>query len=323
MPAHRLTRQRLFGEVIGSFILVLFGVGPTAKDKLSNGGGNTPDPIYEGLGWWFGVLTGIILVDKLSGAHLNPVVTLAIYLNDNYNPYYRQLYKKHHALSLKIMIYYMIAQTCGAFLSALVIYLIYFNFWYDNSSSGDTHTINNAKVFVNFPQSDSIENWQSFLVELISTTILLISIFGTIEPLNGITHNPPIKGLIIGAIVFVIMATFSGVSGPSMNPARDFGPRIFLLIFGWGGQVFSYHDYYAFIPICVPFLGSFIGPPIYYYFLKKSYDRIENNRDEDEVLGNTNNDKVLNINAVRNTNGSVNTNENEKDIPLLSSYDQH
>jgi len=231
------------------------------KDKLEL---HDTHPTYEALGWWFAVAMSIILTDRVSGAHLNPSVSFSMALSSQFGFIKVKISWRH-------MFYYGIAQTLGAMVAALLLYTFYYYRLKDN------YNVTTMGLFVTEMQHD-IDLWQAMFCEVISTSILLMSILSMIEIKNGVSTNTVGKALVIGSLVFLLNVSFNGISGPCMNPARDIGPRIICSILGWKSLPFTYrsNDCYFLVPLFMPFVGSALGTFIYHILIKRAFIIIDN-----------------------------------------------
>jgi glycerol uptake facilitator protein len=232
----------LAAEFFGTLILLLFGNGVVAMVVLFAHG--VPGEVVNGgftninFAFGIGVTMGCYVAGKISGAHLNPAVTLTVAVLRGF--------------SWVKVIPYMIAQTAGAFCAAAIVYWNY-RPQFHLVDPGLDHT---AGVFTTFPAFPDMPS-AGLLDQTIGTAILLFLIFALIDNRN----QPPqanLTPILIGAIVVGIGMSFGGMHGYAINPARDFGPRLahaILPIAGKGNSDWSY----AWIPILGPIIGGVIG----------------------------------------------------------------
>jgi glycerol uptake facilitator protein len=225
------------GEIIGTAILIIFGVGIGAGASLKNSYSNSAGWIVITLAWGLAVTMAIFAVGSISGAHLNPAVTVALALVGDF--------------AWADVPSYILAQMIGAILGATVVYLHYLPHW---KATEDPAT--KLGVFATGPAiPHTVSN---FLSEFIGTFILVLGIMfiGANKFTEGL--NPMAVGLLIVAIGM----SLGGTTGYAINPARDLGPRIahFLLpIHGKGGSNWSY----SWIPVVAPILGGSLGALFY------------------------------------------------------------
>ena len=224
-------------EFLGTFLLILIGGGVVAgvllKDsKSENSGWNTIV-----VAWGIAVTFAIYAVGEISGAHINPAVTLGLAFVGDF-PWVNVLG-------------YIIAQILGAFTGAVFVWIHYIPHW-----SRTEDKIAKLSVFSTVPAIRSYIH--NFVSEMIATALL---IFGLLFiGANNFTEG--LNPLVVGALIMLIGFGLGGTTGYAINPARDLGPRIahFLLpIKGKGDSDWSY----APIPILGPILGCLFGGAAY------------------------------------------------------------
>ncbi len=237
----------LAAEFFGTLILIIFGNGIVAMVVLFGHG--TPGEIVNGgwtnitLGWGLAVTMGIYVAGRISGAHINPAVTLAV--------------AAFRGFPWKKVIPYWVAQTAGAFVAAALVYWNYLPAFH-RADPGLEHT---AGVFTTFPAFPQIVT-AGLLDQTIGTALLLFMIFAIIDERN----QPPganLTPVLIGAIVVVIGMGFGGLHGFAINPARDFGPRLFTVVAGFKNNGLTDGGYIFWVPIVGPLLGGLIGAALY------------------------------------------------------------
>lgn len=286
-PIHGAGRQRfglhgLWGELsaefFGTFVLICFGDGVVAMAVAAlNSSGRAAssttiflasgDWLLITFGWAFAVMLGVYVAGGVSGAHINPAVTLALAVR-------RRFPWKH-------VVPYVIAQVIGAFVAAALVYWVYGSAIsaYDSAA----HLIPSAgnalasySIFATFPASYFHGTLGGpFVDEAVGTAFLLIGVLAVTDARN-LAPISNIGPLIIGWIVFAIGTSFGANSGYAINPARDFGPRLFAFFAGWGkvalpgtfnnGAGFSFSNYF-WIPIVAPLFGGVIGALAYDFFI--------------------------------------------------------
>ncbi|XP_006626763.2 aquaporin-3 [Lepisosteus oculatus] len=271
-----LLRQAL-AECLGTLILVMFGCGAVAQLVLSGGSHGMFMTVNFAFG--FAATLGILICGQVSGGHLNPAVTFALCLLG------RDPWRKLPA--------YFLAQTLGAFLGSGIIFGLYFDALWD-FAGGDllvTGTNATAGIFATYP-SNHLTLINGLFDQLIGTAALVVCILAIVDPYN----NPIPRGLeafTVGFVVLVIGLSMGFNSGYAVNPARDLGPRLFTAIAGWGSEVFTANDYWFFVPIFAPFIGSFVGVVVYqlmvgYHVEGEVRDREERGGEEGAKLSNFN-----------------------------------
>jgi glycerol uptake facilitator protein len=237
----------MVAEFLGTFVLILFGTGVVAMVVLfpSKNAGET---IHGGftnitLGWGLAVTMGIYIAGKISGAHLNPAVTLAL-----------AVFRK---FPWRKVVPYSIAQTAGAFVAAALVYWNYLPAF----RQIDPHLQSTAGVFTTFPAFPGMPQ-AGFLDQLIGTGLLVLLILAITDEFNA----PPGANLgpaMIGLVVVAIGMSFGGMHGYAINPARDFGPRLFTVFAGFRNNGITDGTRVWWIPVAAPLLGGLIGAAIY------------------------------------------------------------
>lgn len=232
--------QVLFGEFMGTLVLVLIGNGTVANVVLKKtlGSGSGWPVIISGFG--LGVATGIFVAQACGspGAHINPAVTLALAVNSgdfsNFFPF-------------------LAAQLLGGIAGAILVWLHFAPHWAETEDPG-------SKLAC-FSTGPAIKNTvANFMSEAIGTFFLILGIVSIVKGGNaaGVTQ------LMIGLLVWAIGASLGGTTGFAINPARDLGPRIahaMLPIPGKKGSDFNYG-------LIVPVGGGFAGAVLAGLFLR-------------------------------------------------------
>lgn len=241
-----LLRQAL-AECLGTLILVMFGCGSVAQIVLSKG--SHGQFLTVNLAFGFAVTLGILIAGQVSGAHLNPAVTFAMCFMAR-EPW------------IKLPVY-ALAQTIGAFLGAGIVFGLYFDaIWaFGGNQLFVTGPNGTAGIFATYP-SEHLNSVNGFFDQFIGTAALLVCILAIVDPYN----NPVPKGLeafTIGFAILVIGTSMGFNAGYAVNPARDFGPRLFTSIAGYGTEVFTAGRYWWWVPIVAPFLGAIAGVLVY------------------------------------------------------------
>ncbi|MCM2578963.1 MIP/aquaporin family protein [Streptomyces meridianus] len=235
----------LSAEFAGTMILILFGCGVVAQ--VVTGGllvdGALGDHDSIAWAWGLGVTLGVYVAARVSGAHINPAVTLSFALFKGF-PWQK-------------VGPYVLAQTAGAFVAALIVR---WNYTEVLAAADPGHTLKTQFVFSTLPGNGAlpVSEWGAFRDQIIGTAILVMLIFAVIDLLN----TPPGSNLgpfIIGLIVVAIGMAWGTDAGYAINPARDFGPRLASFITGYGD---AWRDQYGNIYFWVPIVGPLIGGPV-------------------------------------------------------------
>lgn len=237
--------QVIIGELIGTFLLILLGNAIVANVVLKTTKGNNSGWIVIAVGWGFAV-TIAILLSSISGAHLNPAVTVGFLIGN-----------KKAAFVDENFIYapiYIVFQLLGAMIGQLFVYLAFFKEY--------KNTENSSKILATFSTSPANRSyvWNT-ITEMIGTFVLMMIVFGTLI-IKNLMKDPVISGfnnvtspIIIGLGVMVIGLGLGGPTGFAINPARDLGPRIMHSLLPLENKGSS--DWkYALVPIIGPLLGA-------------------------------------------------------------------
>ncbi|KAK2790857.1 hypothetical protein FQN53_008681 [Emmonsiellopsis sp. PD_33] len=247
----RKTMREPFSEFFGVFILILFGDGSVAQVVLSN----ETKGDYQSIswGWGLGVMLGVYC-SGISGAHLNPAVTLA-------NCIFRRFpWRKFFP--------YAIAQTLGAFIASGIVYANYKSAIDVFEGGVGIRTVgldtSSAGIFCTYPAPFMTKTGQ-FFSEVIASAILMFMIFALLDNNNNGAGNLTPLGLFF--VIFGIGACFGWETGYAINLARDFGPRLMSYFLGYGHGVWSAGGYYFWVPMVAPFVGCTLGGFLYDVFL--------------------------------------------------------
>jgi glycerol uptake facilitator len=252
-------------EFLGTALLIMLGDGVVAMAvaALNQSGRGTEifqasgDWLLITWGWGFAVTFAVYAVGGVSGAHINPAVTVAFALRQGF-PWSK-------------VPGYIAAQLLGAFTGAAVVYAVYKGAidsyeHVHNITRGDPNSVPTYSIFATFP-AKYFGNWLGpFVDQVVGTALLVGFVFAVVDEVNQ-PVRANLAPLIIGFIVVSVGISYGANAGYAINPARDFGPRMFAWIAGWG-KVAMPGDYgnvntFFWIPIVGPFLGGVIGASIY------------------------------------------------------------
>ena len=251
-PKPTLTAE-LIAEFLGTFVLMMFGIGVVAMVVLFPTK-NPGETIHGGftnisLGWGLAVTMGIYVAGKVSGAHLNPAVTLA--------------FAVFRGFPWRKVLPYSLAQTAGAFAAAALVYWNYLPAFRQT----DPLLERTAGVFTTFPAFPELPQ-AGFLDQLIGTGLLVMLIFAIVDEFNA----PPGANLapaMIGLVVVAIGMSFGGMHGYAINPARDFGPRLFTVFAGFRNNGLTDGTHVWWIPVAAPLLGGLAGAALYDFGIRR------------------------------------------------------
>jgi len=252
----RGTFRELAAEFLGTFVLIVFGVAVVAQVVL--GRGDTGEYLSINLGWGMAVTMGVYVAGGISGAHLNPAVTLALAVRRDF-PWSKVLP-------------YSAAQFAGAFVASAVVFATYHESL--NSFDGGVRQIageqGTAGIWATYP-GVHLSTFPGGLVDqIVGTALLLMLIFALTDTRNTAPESH-IAPLLVGSVVFLIGMTFGHNCGYAINPARDLGPRVFTFLAGWGSGVFTVNDYWFWVPIVGPLIGGVLGGWIYDVLIAKHH----------------------------------------------------
>jgi glycerol uptake facilitator protein len=250
----------LIGEVFGTFILILLGDGVVANVGLAPRlAGTAYNWNTITIGWAFAVIVAVYVSGGVSGAHLNPAVTIAL--------------AAKRGFSWGKVVPYIIAQVVGAFLGALAVFLCYRdelvgagipNIWCTGPGSVFGQAFWGA---ASANPTGSVSLVTALITEIFGTAVLLWGILASGDSKNlGLMHN--LGPFLVGGTVLAVGLSLGGPSGYAINPARDFGPRLFGLIVGTKGLFDSI--YWLVAPIIGPIVGGLLGAYTYDWFVSQN-----------------------------------------------------
>jgi glycerol uptake facilitator protein len=259
------TAGEMVAEFLGTMIIILFGNGVVAMVVAAlNQSGRGPKPFVASAdwlliawGWGFAVCFAVYVAGGVSGAHLNPAVTLAMALRRGF------AWAKVPG--------YMVAQVLGAFTGAAIVYANYrlaIGSFEDANKivRGTADSVATFSIFGTFP-APYFDNWFGpFLDQLIGTALLIMFVFAITDEYNSPVHAN-LGPLITGFVVVAIGLSFGANAGYAINPARDFGPRMLAWFAGWKdiampGNYGNVNTYF-WIPILGPLVGAVVGAFVY------------------------------------------------------------
>ncbi len=230
-----------FGEFFGTAIILLLGGGVCANVSLDKTLGNKSGWIVITFGWAIGVFTGVLLAAPISGAHLNPAITVALVIS--------------HKFPLSLLPLYILAQMLGAMFGAGLVWLAY-------KKHFDETADQNAKlgVFCTGPRIRSY--WYNVLTEMIGTHLLVMAVLYMAVPEVGLGA---LNALPVALVVLGLGLSLGGPTGYAINPARDLGPRIMHYFLPIPNKRDS--DWkYAWVPVLGPILGALSASVMFLIF---------------------------------------------------------
>jgi len=234
----------ILAEFFGTAILIVLGDGVVANVVLHRTKGNASGWIVIVAGWAFGVSIAVYCVNAISGAHLNPAVSIAL--------------AAIGAFPWAKVPMYIVAQIAGGFLGGVIVWLTYLPHWKE--------TLDPTTKLAVFYTTPAIRQYGANVIsELIGGFVLVLALLAVLSPGNFVPGSDLAKGfgpMLVGVIVAGIGLSLGGPTGYAINPARDLGPRIahaVLPIAGKGGSDWRY----AWIPIVGPIVGGVLGAFVY------------------------------------------------------------
>ena len=238
-------------EFLGTALMIFFGTGCVAALKVA---GATFGLWEISIIWGLAVSMAIYFSAGVSGAHLNPAVSIALSLFAGFEK--------------RKLPFYIAAQVAGAFCGAGLVYLLYVSLFFEFEQThhmvrGTLESLELASAFTTYP-NPAISIGQAALVEFVITAILMAVIMSLTDDNNGLPRGA-LAPLLIGLLVALIGASTAPLTGFAMNPARDFGPKLMAFIAGWGEMAFTGgRDIpYFLVPIFAPILGACLGAASY------------------------------------------------------------
>lgn len=277
-PSRLRRRAGLAGECLaeflGTFVLIAFGCGVVAMAVAAlPGSGRTEGPTVFFLGagdwllitwgWAMAVILGIYVAGGVSGAHINPAVTLAFAVRRRF-PWVK-------------VVPYWVSQVLGALAGAALVYAVYHDAInaFDDAMKGpktNGHTLASFSIFATFPAPYFNGGvWGPLVDQIVGTAFLVMLVVALID-LRNTAVKANLGPLVIGFVVAAIGMSFGANAGYAINPARDLGPRLFTWMAGWeelafpGSLAGAFSDYW-WIPIVGPLVGGVIGVLVYDLFI--------------------------------------------------------
>ncbi|HOZ83895.1 MAG TPA: MIP/aquaporin family protein [Niabella sp.] len=225
-------------ELLGTAILIILGNGVVANVVLNKTKGNNSGWIVITFGWAMAVFVGVFVSSKVSGAHLNPAITLAFAYLEKIQP--AQIAE------------YLGGQMIGAMLGSLFVWLAYKDHYTATDDTG-------AKL-ATFCTAPAIRKpINNFITEMVGTFVFVLAVFFIIAPQSSLGA---LDALPVAFIVFAIGLSLGGPTGYAINPVRDFGPRLMHSILPIGKKGSS--DWaYSWVPILGPIVGALLAAMVY------------------------------------------------------------
>lgn len=237
-------------ECVGTALLIIFGNGVVANVVLARSKGNAGGWIVIAAGWAVAVAMAVFATARVSGAHLNPAVTIAL--------------ASVGSFPWNLVGGYVVAQVIGGFIGSVFVYLLYYSHWEITTDTG-------AKLACHCTAPAVRRMGPAFLCEFLATGIFLFMVLALSKLATGATSeavawaktmNSWFGPLVVALLVLGVGLSLGGPTGYAINPARDFGPRLahaVLPIRGKGDSDWSY----AWVPVLAPILGGIAGAQLF------------------------------------------------------------
>lgn len=233
--------EAYIAEFIGTAVLIILGNGVVSNVLLVKTKGNNGGWIVITTGWCFAVMMAAAITGRVSGAHLNPAVTVGQAVNGTF--------------PMDMVVGYIVAQMIGAFFGACIVWLFYKDHFDIESDAGAKLACFSTGANINNPISNLFS-------EIIATCIFMLAILGITHPDSGFGS---VGTFMVASSVWGIGLSLGGTTGYAINPARDLGPRLAHAVLPIKGKASS--DFgYAWIPIVGPIVGAVLAVFIYRLF---------------------------------------------------------
>jgi glycerol uptake facilitator protein len=234
--------EKFLAEVLGTGTLILLGDGVVAGVLLAKSKAQNSGWVVITLGWGLAVFSGVVVAGPISGAHLNPAVTLAVALNGG--------------ITWDQVPVYWAGEMLGAFLGGVLVFLHYYPHWAETENADLK-----LAVFCTAPAIRSTV-W-NLVSEIIGTFVLIFVIFAFAN--NGAAGGLASLGALpVALLIVVIGLSLGGTTGYAINPARDLGPRIAHFLLPIPGKRDS--DWgYSWVPVVGPLIGGALGYLVYHF----------------------------------------------------------
>ncbi|MGH2402733.1 MAG: MIP/aquaporin family protein [Candidatus Limnocylindria bacterium] len=231
--------QIMLAEIVGTGLLIILGDGVVAGVLLTRSKAQNSGWIVITTGWALGVAFGVYAIGSLTGAHLNPAVTIGFAATG------------FGGLTWDLVPWYIVGEMIGAFLGAVIVYLHYLRHWAETDDPG-------LKLAV-FSTGPAIRSTGANVVsEVIGTFMLVFGVMAIVA--NELA--PGFVALLVGFLVWSIGLSLGGPTGYAINPARDLGPRIAHAVLPIAGKGTSDWEY-SWIPVVGPIIGGVLGGVAY------------------------------------------------------------
>lgn len=236
-------------EFVGTAILILFGAGVCANVNLKGSFARGADWIVIAVGWGLAVTMGVYAVGAISGAHLNPAVSIGLAVNGDFE------WSKVPG--------FILSQIAGAMVGAAIVWLHFMpHFKAEEDAATKLGVFATGPAFPNY--------FSNFISEIIGTVILMMGLLF----IGGNKFADGLNPVIVGILIIAIGLSLGGTTGYAINPARDFGPRLAHFILPIPGKGTSNFKY-AIVPILGPIAGGMFGASLFRMLFKGKFEMID------------------------------------------------
>lgn len=273
MNKHELLRECL-GEVVGTFMLVLFGLGAVHAAVLT---GAQSGLWQVAVVWGIAIALAIYATGAISGAHMNPAMTIA--------------FAAFRKFPIAKVVPYLLSQLIGAFVAAAVLYALYggvlgqFESAHGLTRGGSGSELSAMAYGEYFPNPSMVPGQiksaaavslsTAMLAEGLGTAMLAFFVFALTDRHNPGRPNGTAFALYIGLAVAIIISVVAPLTQAGLNPARDFGPRLFAYFAGWGQVAIpGPRGGFFVVYILSPIIGALAGAAAYEGLLHKAMKRM-------------------------------------------------
>jgi len=280
IPTHSLGK-RCLAEVIGTFILVFFGCGAVHAAVLT---GAQSGLWQVAIVWGVAIMAAAYTVGGISGAHINPAVTVALAAWGRF--------------ACVDVLPYIVAQVAGAFVAAAALFAVYVPFLTERENQlhvtrGQTGSEVTAMCYGEYYPNPGLNSttplyvegnverlaeltpaWSAFGIEVLGTALLALVVFATTDEKNLPLPIERLAPVFIGLTVSILISVIAPLTQACFNPARDFGPRIFAAVAGWGKIAIPGPNGAGFFTVYIlaPIVGAVLGGGLYSRLLRPSLE---------------------------------------------------
>jgi glycerol uptake facilitator protein len=247
--------QEFMAEFFGTMVLILFGCGSVAMVVLFGSNPPIPGEVVKGgytnicIGWGLAVTFGIYIAGTVSGAHLNPAVTITLAATKR--------------IPWSKVPHYLLGEFLGAFVGAGLVFADFHAKWL----LVDPNLSKTTGILATFPAVPGF--WPGFFDQVLGTALLLGLIYAIIDKLNA-APGANLSPIIIGLVVVAIGISFGGMNGYAINPARDLGPRLFAVMMGFSNNGLTDGTGVWLPPVIGPIVGGLLGGFAYDLFIGRA-----------------------------------------------------